>query len=194
MATTERRGLRERGRSPATGPATPARPAAKRGAWKGRWPRRRREADEAETTATAAAGRLRTDRAAAAGARTGTSAAMENCLCGSFPLLVWPAFAASSLVSPLACSPAPRGCRARGPVGFMRASERPMTPVMPEDNVSRARLRGGDDASPSHVMDCRFFQFFACLIRALFSHNFISFQYFPFCMVIVKALFSSKKF
>jgi hypothetical protein len=68
----------------------------------------------------------------------------------------------------------------------MRASERPMTPVMPEDNVSRARLRGGDDASPSHVMDCRFFQFFACLIRALFSHNFISFQYFAFCMVIVR--------
>jgi hypothetical protein len=81
MATTESRGLRGRGRSPAAGPATAARPAAKRCARKGRWPRTGREADEAETTA-AAAGR-RADRAAA-GARTGASAAMEiasGCFC-----------------------------------------------------------------------------------------------------------------
>jgi hypothetical protein len=64
MATTESRGLRRRGRR------TAARPAAKRereadGARKGRWPRRRREAE------TTAAGRR-------AKPLTGASAAIET--------------------------------------------------------------------------------------------------------------------
>jgi hypothetical protein len=76
MATTESRGLRRRGRRPAAGLYTAARPATKRereadGAMKGRWPRRRREAEAAETTA---AGR----RAAGAAALTGASAAIET--------------------------------------------------------------------------------------------------------------------
>jgi hypothetical protein len=91
MTTTERRGLRGRGRSPAAGPATAARPAAKRGARKGRWPRRRREAET-----TAAAGR-REDRAVA-GARTGASAAMETA--SVVPFRSWWPLPASSLSSP----------------------------------------------------------------------------------------------
>jgi hypothetical protein len=71
---TESRGLRRRGRRPAAGLDTAVRPATKRereadGTRKGRWPRRRREAEAAETTAV---GRR------AAGALTGASAAIET--------------------------------------------------------------------------------------------------------------------
>jgi hypothetical protein len=56
MATTESRSLRRRGRRPAAGLDTAARPTTKReqeadGTRKWRWPRRRREAEAAETTA-----------------------------------------------------------------------------------------------------------------------------------------------
>jgi hypothetical protein len=84
-----------------------------------------------------AAGR-RADRAAAAGARTGASAAMETCLCGSS---WWP------LPRALSSLPSPARLRREtvasgGDCGFYaRCERRPMMPVMPQDNVSRAAAR-----------------------------------------------------
>ena len=103
MATTERRGLRVRGRIPAAGPATAARPAAKRdtdGARKGRWPRRRREVEAAATDG----------RRAGAAARGIASAAMVLCVRACFAL----AFAcfrlrsrvSAAVAAPYVCEPA----------------------------------------------------------------------------------------
>jgi hypothetical protein len=100
MATTEIRGLSRRGPTPA---ATAARPAAKRereadGARKGRWPRRRREAE------TTAAGRR---VAGAAEALTGASVAIET---------------VASLCVSLLCSRRELALTCGGGEGFMRGS------------------------------------------------------------------------